>query len=274
MIEQFIVIICKHYIALKMQKSAFQPYIPMPGGSIYKIKGGFSILESAREHQTQVCDTGGERSHSPPSTASLYVPVRQQPVTNLLTKWMPGNLKENPVTRFLQDTIQGLTIRFTGNLSDALQIGISTYKLLDALTAVYTLNSAKSSEVTFSVAEYAEQLGVADRKAVRAGLQRNLALLDSLHLSYQSSGKKGGHGIRDGAIEYSADVLLGLQMKGAGTNGFNVLDAMQANPREVELLVLKNRNGEVGASINFNYYAAYNLFWEQGTPLPEPGAAK
>ena len=65
-----------------------------------------------------------------------------------------------------------------------------------------------------------------------------------------------------GAIEYSADVLIGLQLKGIGTNGFDVDKAKSASPREIELKILKNRNGATGGTINYEYYPAYNFFKE------------
>lgn len=65
-----------------------------------------------------------------------------------------------------------------------------------------------------------------------------------------------------GAIEYSSDVLIGLQLKGAGTQGFDVLEAKRANPREVELVILKNRNGRTGDTIQYLYYPSFNYFME------------
>ena len=36
--------------------------------------------------------------------------------------------------------------------------------------------------------------------------------------------------------------------------------AMQSDPREIELVVLKNRNGKSNTSINFEYYPRFNDF--------------
>lgn len=65
-----------------------------------------------------------------------------------------------------------------------------------------------------------------------------------------------------GAIEYSSDVLLGLQAKGVGTDNFNVDEAKAKDPREIELKVLKNRNGATGDTIGYEYYPAFNFFRE------------
>lgn len=65
-----------------------------------------------------------------------------------------------------------------------------------------------------------------------------------------------------GAIEYGSDVLIGLQFKGAGEKSFNATDAKRKDPREVELVILKNRNGKTGEKITFNYYPLFNYFKE------------
>ena len=72
-----------------------------------------------------------------------------------------------------------------------------------------------------------------------------------------------------GAIEYSSDVLIGLQFKAAvAENGKEVRNAATINeakrkdPREVELVILKNRNGKTGGKLSYKYYPAYNNFVE------------
>ena len=70
-----------------------------------------------------------------------------------------------------------------------------------------------------------------------------------------------------GAIEYSSDVLIGLQFKGQGKD-FDVDEAKKKSnepnsPREIELIILKNRNGKTGEVISYNYYPLFNYFQEQ-----------
>lgn len=69
-----------------------------------------------------------------------------------------------------------------------------------------------------------------------------------------------------GAIEYSSDVLIGLQLKGAGTKEFDVTEAKSKNPREIELVVLKNRNGKTGDKVPFEFYPMFNYFVENDNP--------
>lgn len=65
-----------------------------------------------------------------------------------------------------------------------------------------------------------------------------------------------------GAIEYSSDVLIGLQLKGAGQKDFDAIAAKKKSPREIELVVLKNRNGRAGDKLSYKYYPLFNYFEE------------
>lgn len=73
------------------------------------------------------------------------------------------------------------------------------------------------------------------------------------------------------AIEYSSDVLIGLQLKGAGTKEFDVTEAKAKNPREIELVILKNRNGATGKRIQYKYYPMFNYFEEIGEIKEDDG---
>ncbi len=65
-----------------------------------------------------------------------------------------------------------------------------------------------------------------------------------------------------GGIDYSADVLLGLQARGAGKPGFNIDEEKRKDPRELELKILKNRSAALGAPIPLRYYPAFSCFEE------------
>lgn len=79
-----------------------------------------------------------------------------------------------------------------------------------------------------------------------------------------------------GAIEYSADVLLGLQPLGIGTEGFDLEDFKSSAQRKIEMLVLKNRNGRTGTRLDFVFNPTYNFYRESyfdrsylGKPIKE-----
>ena len=65
-----------------------------------------------------------------------------------------------------------------------------------------------------------------------------------------------------GAIEYSSDVLIGLQLKGAGTDDFDVDEAKANREREIELVILKNRNGQTGVKLDYIFTSEFNIFKE------------
>jgi replicative DNA helicase len=77
-----------------------------------------------------------------------------------------------------------------------------------------------------------------------------------------------------GAIEYSSDVLLGLQLAGMDEVGVEKkadavakVDKMKSDyPREIQLKVLKNRNNKTGQSLFYKYYTTCNLFKEMTSP--------
>jgi replicative DNA helicase len=65
-----------------------------------------------------------------------------------------------------------------------------------------------------------------------------------------------------GAIEYSSDAVIGLQLNGQGTKKFDVNAAKDKNPRNIELYILKNRNGPTGKRIAYEYHPLFNYFNE------------
>ena len=67
-----------------------------------------------------------------------------------------------------------------------------------------------------------------------------------------------------GSIEYSVDVCIGLQLAGVGKKDFDVDAAKAAEPREIELIVLKQRQGKTGIKIGFDYIPRFNHFAETG----------
>lgn len=71
-----------------------------------------------------------------------------------------------------------------------------------------------------------------------------------------------------GAIEYSSDVLIGLQYRGiSGKNQKDASDHIKAenqkDTRNVELVILKNRNGRKDISVSYEFMAMFNHFKEE-----------
>lgn len=86
-----------------------------------------------------------------------------------------------------------------------------------------------------------------------------------------------------GGIEYTADVVWGLQLQVMNDDLFStdkktiekrktVKEAKKADPRKIELVCLKNRYGVSSYSCYFDYFPRYDLYVETLEP-PEPIAA-
>ena len=82
-----------------------------------------------------------------------------------------------------------------------------------------------------------------------------------------------------GGIEYTADVVWGLQLSVMNDDIFNqekklkdkrekVRQAKAATPRQIELVCLKNRYGVSSYQVNFDYYPQYDLFVPKGNTEP------
>lgn len=85
--------------------------------------------------------------------------------------------------------------------------------------------------------------------------------------SYKAGGaSKGKVGMTDykesGALEYSADVLMGLEFTSAGNKDYNEPEEKRKDPRQIRLVILKNRNGKAWVSANFDYYPLFNYYAE------------
>jgi replicative DNA helicase len=72
-----------------------------------------------------------------------------------------------------------------------------------------------------------------------------------------------------GAIEYSSDVIIGLQLKMDRSKKLSedeklkqINKSKNKNPREVELVILKNRFGKAYKQISFKYYPQHDFFEE------------
>lgn len=71
-----------------------------------------------------------------------------------------------------------------------------------------------------------------------------------------------------GAIEYSSDVLIGLQFQEVNDKEISeeLLDKeKRKDTRKIELKILKNRNGQTGDQIDYDFISMFNYFRETGT---------
>lgn len=105
---------------------------------------------------------------------------------------------------------------------------------------------------------------VLELKRLSRDLQLPLVVISSFNRSSYKEAVTMEAFKESGAIEYSSDVLIGLQLKGAGQNGFDPTAEKEKDPRQVELVVLKNRHGPAGKRVAFEYYPRFHYFKERG----------
>lgn len=65
-----------------------------------------------------------------------------------------------------------------------------------------------------------------------------------------------------GAIEYTADVVMGLEFENAGSKDYSEKDEKRKDPRQIHLVILKNRNGKAWTTASFEFYPKFNYFSE------------
>ena len=117
----------------------------------------------------------------------------------------------------------------------------------------------------FQGAKETMDAAVTDLKCLAVDFKTPVILISSFNRDNYSKDANLASFKESGGIEYSADLLLGLQYEGAGKQGWNQEKAEQAadmNPRKMELKIMKNRNGAWGQRISMDYYARFNFFRE------------
>ena len=75
-------------------------------------------------------------------------------------------------------------------------------------------------------------------------------------------------GKESGGIEFTSDVVLGIQLLGVGTASFNVEEARAKKVRELEVVVLKNRTGALGTAC-LQYWPRWNIMRDATKELKE-----
>lgn len=73
-------------------------------------------------------------------------------------------------------------------------------------------------------------------------------------------------GKESGGIEFTADIILGLQFIEVGTSGFDADAAKEQPIRELEIAVLKNRSGSTGSAY-IRYWPKWNLMIDASKEL-------
>ncbi|MBQ2616556.1 MAG: hypothetical protein IJF90_06830 [Synergistaceae bacterium] len=220
----------------------------------------------------------------------------EQTTLELITKGIARLTAQESFT----EAVSAIEIR-SGRITDSVRRAIAEYKRFATREAIIECNFMTTIDIiTATVREYMSRTGTrpivlvdylqlirpldkrqttkdAVDEHVRALKQLQMendlviVLISSLNrqnylttLDYEAFKESGG-------IEYTADVIWGLQLQVMNSEVFDqdkklktkrelVREAKRANPRRIELLCLKNRYGVANYMCNFDYYAKYDLF--------------
>ena len=68
-----------------------------------------------------------------------------------------------------------------------------------------------------------------------------------------------------GSIEYSSDVVIALEFSALSEDekSYDEVQERSKAIRNVDVVVLKNRNGQSGARIHYAFYTKYNYYYEK-----------
>ena len=198
------------------------------------------------------------------------------------------------------DAVNALEIR-CGRITDSVRRAIAEYKRVAIHEAIIECNFLTTIDtITQTVKEYMNRTGVKpivfvdylqlirplDKKqTTKDAVDEHLRALKMLQMENElivvlisSLNRQNYLSVMDyesfkesGGIEYTADVIWGLQLSVMNAEIFNedkklkdkrnvVKAAKKANPRRIEFLCLKNRYGIANYTCQFDYYAQYDLF--------------
>lgn len=176
---------------------------------------------------------------------------------------------------------------YAGNLYFIHGIGNVTFETIRERTEKHIKVTGRKPIV---IIDYLQTLAPADPKATPTDKQntdRNVTELKRLSRdndiivfcisSFNRDNYKDTAGMasfkESGAIEYGSDILIGLEAYGAGVTlktESDIEEAKKKQPREIELKILKNRNGAAGNRVSFDYHTKYNCFVDvDQRPKPE-----
>lgn len=100
-----------------------------------------------------------------------------------------------------------------------------------------------------------------DRQSLGASGGLPVILISSLNRSAYKGSMEQSAFKETGNIEYSADLLLGLQFRACRRDDFDPKKEQRKSPRELELVVLKNRYGSSGDAIPLQYDPSHDYFY-------------
>ena len=222
--------------------------------------------------------------------------VLEQTELELVTK----GLSRLTAQEDMSEAVSAIEIR-SGRITDAVRRAIAEYKRFATHEAIIECNFLTTIDtITATVREYMSRTGVRPivfidylqlirptepRQTTKDAVDGHIRALKQLQIENElvivliSSLNRQNYLTtidfesfkESGGIEYTADVIWGLQLSVMNSEVFDtdkklktkrelVRQAKRATPRRIELLCLKNRYGVSSYTCEFDYYAKYDLF--------------
>ena len=261
---------------------------------LYVIGGISSVGKTTFVHQLadQLADRGDH---------VIYFSLEQSRL-ELVSKSISRLTYLHSTEQFKQDAVSGISVR-TGNNSESVQKAIEAYKETAQRVNVIEGNfNTTAPSIRSYVEQYIKDNGVrpiviidylqilqgdprlGDKQRIDNTVTelKRMTRDNNITLFVISSLNRGNYLTpidfesfkESGSIEYTCDVLWGLQLEAINDPIFNkegnvkgkrelIKAAKLADPRQIELVCLKNRNGKSSFSCGFTYYPRNDLFIAQ-----------
>ncbi len=122
------------------------------------------------------------------------------------------------------------------------------------------LQVLKPTDVRMSDKQHIDQT-IVELKRISRDLDLPVVAISSFNRSSYNSDATFEAFKESGAIEYTADVVLGLQLR-KNTDDDDINQLKNLEPRPLDLVILKNRRGKAYEKLELNYYPKQNYFVE------------
>ena len=126
-------------------------------------------------------------------------------------------------------------------------------------------NTSKAGRKVVAIIDYIQIMSDCDEKhrSSSQGIRQNIVELKRITRDFKMPIIGISSLVIEDTIMYSSDVLLNLRLAGSKESTEAIIEEMNQNPRNMEISVVKSRNGAVGESIEYKYFPQFNLFVEE-----------
>ena len=155
----------------------------------------------------------------------------------------------------------------TARIREELQRHIALFNKTPVIFVDYLQLLGPNDTRQYSGAKEVMDAAVTELKCIAVDYKTPVILISSFNRDNYKTDANFSSFKESGGIEYSADILLGLQYVGAGKDGWTqerVEQLAGQHIRKMELKIMKHRGGGWGQRIEMDYYAFANFFRETG----------